>query len=123
MKLSKTKKVVLLGSSTAVLTTSIVLPVVVLNNNENNDQKNQNKKDVECITKILEKVNNKIIVLPSGSTGNIIARARNKNTIIKKLRMLIDSSNTNGIANHQSLRGTYIAIHGHRVTHQISTAP
>ena len=51
-----------------------------------------------------------IITLPSNSTGNIIENANNKNTIIKKLRTLIDPSNTNGEANHSSLKGTTIEI-------------
>ncbi len=110
MKLSKTKKIILLGASIGILITSIVVPIVVLNNNENNDQEKQNKKDVESIIKILEKVNNKIIFLPSDSTGNIIASAKNKNAIIKKLRELIYPSNINGKANHWSLKGTTIEI-------------
>ena len=51
-----------------------------------------------------------IITLPSDSTGNIIGNVTNKNAIIKKLRILIDSLNTNGEANHASLKGTTIEV-------------
>ena len=68
--------------------------------------------DIEAIKKILDaKISNDlIIILPSSSTGNIIGNATNKNAIIKKLRILVDSSNTNGEVNHSSLRGTSIQV-------------
>ena len=68
--------------------------------------------DIVAIKKILESKtsNDLIIMLPSSSTGNIIGKASNKDAIIKKLRILIDPSNTNGDPNHQSLRGTSIEV-------------
>ncbi len=69
-------------------------------------------KDIVAIKNILDSKtgNDLIIILSSSSTGNIIGEAANKNAIIKKLRILIDTSNTSGEANHQSLRGTSIEI-------------
>ncbi len=205
MKLTKTKKILLLGTTLAILTTSIAVPVVVLNKDEKNEENvleklfkilqaktttqkiielpsnasgkiianNQNKiiakiktligkanlkevkievlmeddinisttpqkiiikitkdevfkeikdfsikkknpidEDIESIKKILDTKtsNDLIIMLPSDSTGNIIGNTTNKNEIIKKLRILIDSSNTNGEANHASLKGTTIEV-------------
>ena len=51
-----------------------------------------------------------IITLPNDSIGKIIENVTNKNEIIKKLRQLIDPSNTNGVPNHASLRGTTIEV-------------
>ena len=51
-----------------------------------------------------------LIVLPPSSTGSIINNLINKNAIERKIRMLIDPSNTNGNPNHQSLRGTQITL-------------
>ena len=69
-------------------------------------------KDIASIRNILDAKsgNDLIIILPSSSTGNIIGNAINKNAIIKKLRILIDPSNINGEANHESLRGTSIEV-------------
>ena len=69
-------------------------------------------KDIVAIKKILDAKtsNDLIIILPSNSTGNIIGKVTNKNEIIKKLRQLIDPSNTNGDSTHSSLRGTSIEI-------------
>ena len=205
MKLSKTKKILLLGTTLAILTTSIVTPVVLLNKNENTKENdveklfkilktkttkekiielsnsasgkiianNQEKiiakiktligkanlndvkievlmKDDSNISTIVQKIiikltkkefskqikdflvkrkstpdediiaikkvldaksgNDLIIILPSSSTGNIIENIANKNAILKKLRILIDPSNTNGEANHESLRKTSIEV-------------
>ena len=79
-------------------------------------------KDIEFIKTVLDsKVGNDLIItLPSDSTGNIISNVANKNPILKKLRELIDPSNTNGEANHQSLKGTTVSI-SMRVDRQIST--
>ena len=203
MKLSKTKKILLLGTTLAILTTSIVVPIVLLNQDEKNQENdveklfkilkaktskekiielsnnasgkiianNQDKiiekvkaligkanlkkvkieilmqddanisttsqkiiirltkdevskeikdfsvkkqsiieidKDIALIKNILESKtgDDLIITLPSNSSGNIIGNATNKNEIIKKLRILIDPSNTSGKANHLSLRET-----------------
>ncbi len=205
MKLSKTKKILLLGTSLAILTTSIVVPIVLLNKDEKSEEndvekifkilkaktskekiielsnnasgkiiadnqdkiiekiktligkanskevkievsmqddvnisttsqkiiikltKNEVSKKIEdfsvkrqltideeiaSIKKILDaKTSNELIIfLPSDSRGNIIGNATNKNAILKKLRILIDSSNTNGEANHESLRETSIGV-------------
>ncbi len=207
MKLSKTKKIFLLGTTFALLTTSIVTPIVILNKDESDKENhvekifkilqaktnqdkiielpnnatgkiiadNQDKiiekiktligktnlndvkieilmesdtnisttaqkiiikltknelskeikdfsvkkqsiidvnKDIVAIKNILDAKtsNDLIIILPSSSTGNIIENANNKNAILKKLRILIDPSNTSGQANHSSLRGTSIEV-------------
>ena len=77
--------------------------------------------DIQAIKNILDSKTGEdlIITLPSSSTGESISR--NKNAIFKKLRMLVDSSNTNGVANHPSLRGTSFAVIGHEG--EISTIP
>ena len=69
-------------------------------------------KDILSIKNILDGKTNEdlIIILPSSSTGNIIQNANNKNATLKKLRMLIDPSNTNGDSTHSSLRGTSIQV-------------
>ena len=218
MKLSKTKKILLLGATLGILATTVVIPIMLLNNNEDE----QNKKDVEKVIKILEEKNEKekiitlpsntkgkiiannqakiiakiktligsqnlkevkievsmqddanisttpqkiiikltknevskevkdfsikkknvineeiksikkildaksnnelIITLPSDSNGKIISKAANKNTIEKKLRILIDPSNTNGENNHSSLKGTTIEV-SMNVDAPISTTP
>ena len=68
--------------------------------------------EIMAIKRILDAKsgNDLIISLPSNSTGNIIENATNKNAIEKKLRILIDPSNTNGVANHSSLKGTTIEV-------------
>ena len=223
MKLSKTKKILLLGTTLAILTTLIAVPIVFLNKNEENDEtkkendvenlfkilkaktneekiielssnasgkiiaNNQDKivekiktligkanlngvkievsmqddanisitaqkiiikltkdevskevkdflvkkqlvmdanKDIASIKKVLDAKtdNDLIIILPSSSTGNIIDKLVNKNAIIKKLRILIDTSNAGGIANHPSLKGTSIEV-SMNVDAAISTTP
>ena len=89
MKLSKTKKILLLGATLGTLATAIVIPVLLLNNNEDK----QNKKDVESVVKILEEKNEKekIITLPSNTKGKIIAN--NQAKIIAKIKTLIGSQN------------------------------
>ncbi len=69
-------------------------------------------KDIQSIKNILDAKTGEdlVIILPSNSTGNIIGKEANKNAIIKKLRILVDPSNTIGEANHESLRGTLIEI-------------
>ena len=46
MKLSKTKKIFLLGTTLAILTTSIAVPIVLLNKNEEN-HKTKKENNVE----------------------------------------------------------------------------
>ena len=219
MKLTTTKKILLLGTSLAVLSASIAIPVVLLNKNEKKEEndvekifkilqaKKSNEKIIELSNnasgkiiannqaKIIEKIktligkanlkevkievlmendtnisttsqkiiikltknevskeiegfsvkkqsiidvdkdivaiknildaksgNDLIITLPSNSTRNIISKMTNKNEIEKKLRILIDPSNTNGEANHESLRGTSIQV-SMNVDTPISTTP
>ena len=84
-----TKKIIFLTIGTTILTASIVTPVVILN--QEDDQKNQDKKDVNKIVKILEEKNDKTIVLSGDSTGKIIAD--NQEKIITKLKKIIGSEN------------------------------
>ncbi len=81
-------------------------------------------KDIIAIKNILDAKTGEdlIIILPSSSNGNIIGKEANKNAILKKLRMLVDSSNTNGEANHESLKGTLIEI-SMNADASISTTP
>ena len=92
MKLSKTKKIILLGASIGILTTMIVTPIVLLNNNENN-QDEQNQKDVESLIKILEEKNQdeRILKFSSNLTGKIVAN--NQEKIVAKIKTLIGASN------------------------------
>ena len=87
-------------------------------------KKNVIDEEIESIKKILDAKtsNDLIIILPSSSTGNIIGKASNKDAILKKLRMLIDPSNTNGDPNHQSLKGTSLEVSMSADT-PISTTP
>ena len=75
-------------------------------------KKNPIDEDIAAIKKVLDAKsgNDLIIIIPSDSIGNIVGNTANKNAIIKKLRILIDSSNTSGEANHESLRGTSIEV-------------
>ena len=81
-------------------------------------------KDIALIKNILESKtgDDLIITLPSDSSGNIVGNIANRNEIIKKLRILIDSSNTSGKANHLSLRGTSLEV-SMDVDAPISTTP
>ena len=75
-KLSKTKKIILLGASMGILT-AIVTPITIINVNENNQEK-QNKKNEEKIKKIKEKIkkikekiiDKDILIAPNVSTQN-----------------------------------------------------
>ena len=92
MKLSKTKKIILLGASIGVLTTMIVTPIVLLNTNKNN-QDEQNQKDVESVVKILEekKQNERILKFASTLRGKIVAN--NQEKIVVKIKTLIGKAN------------------------------
>ncbi len=92
MKLSKTKKILLLGASIGFLATIIVTPVVLLNNNKDN-QDEQNEKDVESVVKILEEKNQneRILKFVGSLTGKIVAN--NQEKIVAKIKTLIGSSN------------------------------
>ena len=88
MKLSKTKKILLLGTTLAILTTSVVTPIVLLNKNENNQENN-----VEKISKILKAktTKEKVIELSNSANGKIIAD--NQDKIIEKIKALIGKAN------------------------------
>ena len=92
MKLTKTKKIILLGASIGILTTMIVTPIVLLNNNQNN-QDEQNQKDVENVVKILEEKNQneRILKFASSLTGKIVAN--NQEKIVAKIKTLIGKTN------------------------------
>ena len=89
MKLSKTKKIILLGTTLAILTTSIVTPIVLLNKDENKIEN-----DVEKIFKILQAKTSKekIIELSNNASGKIIAD--NQDKIIEKIKTLIGKANS-----------------------------
>ncbi len=74
MKLSKIKKMFLLGATLGTLTTATIASVLFLNTKKNNDQENQNKKNVENvirINEIKEKIINKnILIAPNVATSN-----------------------------------------------------
>ena len=91
MKLSKTKKIILLGASIGILTAMVVTPIVLLNKNDNQDE--QNQKDVESVVKILEEKNQnqRILKFASNLTGKIVAN--NQEKIVAKLKILIDKAN------------------------------
>ena len=88
MKLSKTKKILLLGTTLVGLTTSIAVPIVLLNKDEKNEEN-----DVEKIFKILQAktTKEKIIELLNSTSGKIIAN--NQEKIIEKLKILIGKAN------------------------------
>ena len=88
MKLSKTKKMLLLGITLVALSTSIAVPIVLLNKYENNKEN-----DVEKIFKILQAKTSKekIIELSSNASGKIIAD--NQDKIIEKIKTLIGKAN------------------------------
>ena len=99
MKLSKTKKILLLGTTLAILTTSIVVPIVVLNKNES-----KKENDVEKLFKILQAKTNeeKIIELSSSASGKIIAN--NQDKIIEKIKTLIGKANLKEIKIEVSMK-------------------
>ncbi len=92
MKLSKTKKFILLGASIGILATAVFIPVVLLNTKEDN-QDEQNQKDVENVIKILEEKNQnqRILKFASSLTGKIVAN--NQEKIVAKIKTLIGASN------------------------------
>ena len=91
MKLSKTKKIILLGASIGILTAMVVTPIVLLNKNDNQDE--QNQKDVESVIKILEEKNQdeRILKFASNLTGKIVAN--NQEKIVAKIKTLIGEKN------------------------------
>ena len=116
----KEVKIEVLMKNDANISTTLQKIIIKLTKNEVSKEikgfsvkkKNVIDEEIESIKKVLDAKTNSdlIIMLPSNSTGNIIGNITNKDAIIKRLRILIDSSNTNGIANHSSLRGTSIEV-------------
>ena len=92
MKLSKMKKILLLGTTLTILTTSIVTPIVLINKDENNDAN-----DLEKLFKILQDktTKEKVIELPISANGKIIAN--NQEKIIEKIKTLIGKENLKDI--------------------------
>ena len=92
MKLSKTKKFILLGASIGILATAVFIPVVLLNTKEDN-QDEQNQKDVENVIKILEEKNQdeRILKFSSSLTGKIVGK--NQEKIVAKIKTLIGKTN------------------------------
>ena len=96
MKLTKTKKIILLGATIGVLIPSIVTPIVLTS--QSKDQKVQSKEDVLKVIKILEEksLSERQIELSSDSKGKIIAN--NQEEIIKKIKQLIGEPNLKGVS-------------------------
>ena len=80
--------------------------------------------DIIAIKEILDSKTGQdlVITLPSDSSG-LTNKPTNKIAIEKKLRILIDPSNTNGDPNHPSLKGTIIGISVLNNKKAISTIP
>ena len=95
IKLSKTKKFILLGVTLVVLVPSIVIPVVLTN--QNKKKKVKDKEIVLKVIKIVEEKSNseRQIKLSSDSKGKIIAD--NQEKIIKKIKKLIGEVNLKGV--------------------------
>ena len=91
MKLSKTKKIILLGTSIGILTVSVVTPFVILKDDTKDKKIILN--DVQKVIKILrEKTQNKkIIELEHDAKGKIIAD--NEEKIVTKIKKLIGEDN------------------------------
>ena len=96
MKLSKTKKIILLTSGTGILIASIITPIVVINSEEE-DIKLEDQQDVKKVIQLLEEKSNfeKIIILSYSSKGKIVAN--NQKEIILKLKELVGASNLKGV--------------------------
>ncbi len=92
MKLTKTKKILLLGTTLAILTASIAVPIVLLNKDQNNKEN-----DVEKIFRILQAktTKEKIIELSNSASGKIIAN--NQEKIVEKIKTLIGKENLNDV--------------------------
>ncbi len=95
MKLTKTKKILLLGATLGILTTAVIVPVVLINQNDNQEEKN--KEDVLKVIKILEEksLSERQIELSSNSKDKIVAN--NQQEIIKKIKELIGSENLKSV--------------------------
>ena len=95
MKLTKTKKILLLGATLGILTTAVIIPVVLINQNDNQEEKN--KEEVLKVIKILEEksLSERQIELSSNSKDKIVAN--NQQEIIKKIKELIGSENLKSV--------------------------
>ena len=87
MKLSKTKKVILLTSGIGILIASIVTPIVIINSDEK--ELSQDEKELKKVIELLESKNDneRIIVFSINTKGKIIAN--NQEKIIAKIKELI----------------------------------
>ncbi len=97
MKLTKTKKILLLGTSLVVLSASIAIPIVLLNQDETNQDETDKENNVEKLFKILKAKTNeeKIIELSNNASGKIIAN--NQEKIIEKVKALIGKENSKDV--------------------------
>ena len=106
MRLSKTKKIILLIATLGILTTSIVTPIVIntLESKEDSKENISDKKDVQEVIKIIEEksTSQRQIKLKSFSKGKIIAE--NKQEIITKIKELIGSSNLRNVSIEISMK-------------------
>ena len=106
MRLSKTKKIILLIATLGILTTSIVTPIVIntLESKEDSKENINDKKDVQEVIKIIEEksTSQRQIKLTSYSKGKIIAE--NKQEIITKIKELIGSSNLRNVSIEISMK-------------------
>ena len=104
MKLSKTKKIILLLGTLGLLTTSIVTPIIVIKNENNEKKKEENVQYVKKAIEILEEksLSERQIKLASNSSGKIIED--NKKEIIAKIKNLIGSSNLKGVSIEISIK-------------------
>ena len=105
MRLSKTKKIILLVTALGILTTSIVTPIVISNIDKDKISKeDSDKKDVQEVIKILEQksTSQRQIKLASDVDGKIIAK--NKQKIIAKIKDLIGKSNLKGVSIEVSIK-------------------
>ena len=106
MKLSKTKKIILLIASLGIISTSIVTPIIIstLESKEDSKENINNKQDVQKVIKIIEEksTSQRQIKLTNDVDGKIIAK--NKQKIITKIEELIGSSNLRNVSIEISMK-------------------
>ena len=96
------KKTIILGTIiVGVLVAATIVPIVLLNKK---DDEEKDQKDVEAIAKILKEktVQERTIELDKGLSGKIIAK--NKASIIEKIKFLIGNSNLKGVSIEVSIK-------------------
>ena len=96
MIFSRKKKIILSLVTIGVLATSIITPIIIINNKNKEEEKN--KADLEAIFQILKNkstTQEKIINLPSSTTGKIIKN--NKQKIVDQLKKLIEPFKLKGV--------------------------